>query len=114
MHPPLLTWKVAITVHVLSEDGRAVDMRRQQSVTELVRVETLGELRHMPGGMVLDVDLPPWDGTPRGNAGIDPVFLGAPTGNRNRRRAGILGGFSLAGNACSNPCPYARSNGRLN
>jgi hypothetical protein len=29
-------------------------LRRQQSVTELVRVETLGELRHMPGSMVND------------------------------------------------------------
>src|ERR1700730_9006198 len=109
MHPPLLTWKVVITVHVLSEDGRAVDMRRQQSVTELVRVESLGELRHMPGGVVFDVDLPPGDGTPRGNAGIDPEFLGHSAGIRYRRQTGILRGFSEATNARTNPCAYAGS-----
>ena len=88
-------------------------MRRHQAVTELVGVETMGKFRHMPGRMVFDVDLPPGDGTPRGNAGVDPESPGDPAGIRKRRRTGILGGPRLAGNARSNPCPYARSNGRL-
>src|SRR5262245_31092795 len=113
MHPPVLAREVGITVHVLGEDGRAIDMRRQQAVAELVRVETLSELRHMPGRMVFDVDLSPGDGTRRGYAGIDPEFLGYPGGIRYRRRTCILRGFSLAGNARSDPCPYARSDGRL-
>src|SRR5262245_12312258 len=113
MHPPMLAREVGITVHVLGEDGRAVDMRRQQAVAELVRVETLGELRHMPGRMVFDVDLSPGAGTPRGYAGIDPEFLGYSGGIRYRRRTCILRGLSLAGHARSSPCPYAGSNGRL-
>src|SRR6516225_10884878 len=80
MHPPVLAREIGIPVHVLGEDGRAIDMRRQQSVTELVRVETLRELWNMPRSMVFDVDLPPWEGTPRGNAGIDPEFLGYAAG----------------------------------
>src|SRR5262245_48088715 len=113
MHPPMLAREVGVTVHVLGEDSRAIHMRRQQAVTELVRVEALGELRHMPRSMVFDVDLSPGDGTPRGNTGIDPEFPGDPAGIRKRRRAGILEGFRLTGNARSSPCPYARSNGRL-
>jgi hypothetical protein len=88
-------------------------MRRQQSITELARVEMLGKPRHMPGSMIFDVDLPPWAGTPRGNAGIDPEFPGNPACIRHRRGTSILRGFGLAGNAGSNPCPYARSNSRL-
>jgi len=88
-------------------------MRRQQAVAELVRVESLGELRHMPGSMVFDVDLPPWDGTPLGNAGIDPEFLGHPVGIRYRRRTAFQRRFGAATIARSNPCPYAGSDGRL-
>jgi hypothetical protein len=50
---------------------------------------------------------------PCSDAGIDPEFPGDAAGSRNRRRTGILRGFGLAGNARSNPCPYARSSGCL-
>src|SRR5262249_44127473 len=113
MHPPVLAREVGITVHVLGKDGRAADMRRQQSATELVRVEELRELGNMQGSMVFNVDLPAWDGTPRGNGGIDPEFLGHTGGIRNRRQTGIPRGFSFTGSGPSNPYPYARSDGRL-
>src|SRR4051794_33011876 len=88
-------------------------MGRQQSVTELIRVEPLGEPRHMPRRMVFDVDLPPWARPPCGNAGVDPEFPGDPAAIRDRCRARILRGFGLLGNTRCHQCSYARSGGRL-
>ena len=114
MHPPVRARKVGITVHVLGEYRRSIHMRCQQSIAELVRVETLGKPRHMPRRMVFDVNLPPWAGTPCGDAGIDPEFLGDtaahPEWLPSRHTSGLP---LLPGNLRGNPCPYARSGGRL-
>src|SRR5262249_6259295 len=95
VHPPVRAWKVAITVHVLGEYSSAISMCCQQSVTELVRVETLGEPRHVPGRMVFDVNLPPWSRPPCGYAGIDPYFPGDTASVRKSGRASMLRGLIL-------------------
>jgi len=76
MHAPVRAGKVAIAVHILGEHGRTIDVCGQQPISEFVRVETLGQPRHVARTMVLDVNLAPRPGRPSGNAGIDPIFAG--------------------------------------
>src|SRR6266550_6597016 len=99
MHRPQGTWIVAITIHILSEHGSARDVCFKQPVSKLLGVESLAQLRHMPGSMVFDVDLPYRPRRPRGDARIDPELL------RDATRRGDSGGSLRSQRPASEPDP---------
>ena len=47
MRPSVRAGEVGIAVHILGEYGRTTDVGRQQSISEFVRIEALGEPGHV-------------------------------------------------------------------